>query len=141
MIYFYCFTVFLLVLASAKNDSNKILENKTIDHIQNSLKYTIRCVEVSIAFYLLSIIRIETNFIFWIIKTGIMCIVIRVAFFDFALNLFRKLPIGYISKKADGVYTGTKESKYDDFLAKIGVNANVIRVTFIILFITLLFFV
>lgn len=139
MIYFYCFTVFLLVLASAKNDSNKILENKTIDHIQNSYRYTIQCMEASMAFYLLSLIENETNFIFWIIKTGVMAAVTRAAFFDFALNLFRKLPIGYISKKADGVYTGTKESKYDDFLAKIGVNANIIRIVFIILFVVSLF--
>ena len=141
MIYFYCLTIFLLVLAAAQNDSSDISKNIPINHIRTSIKYAFRCIEISLAFYLLSSLQGEVNLAIWLIKTALMSIIIRAAFFDFALNLFRKLPIGYISKNANGVYTGAKESKYDDLLYKIGVNANVVRITFIVLFFVLLFLI
>lgn len=46
----------------------------------------------------------------------------------------------YISKNADGNYCGTKESRYDDFLHKLKINSNFIRVISFVLSIIWFFY-
>ena len=80
-------------------------------------------------------------FIKWLFFCGITVAVLRVGFYDFCLNLFRGKSIWYISPNADGNYTGTKESLYDDLLHRFGINANTIRVSGVIASIVWLFII
>jgi hypothetical protein len=110
------------VLLNAVIDAKNILDNKPIDHKKESVEFSIYCIIISLLFYFYAI---DMSFIKWVIHCIITIGVIRAGWFDFLLNGFRRLSIFYISKNADGNYTGTKESRWDDFIGK---YANVFRV-------------
>jgi len=120
---FYFVCIFLLVLLNAVIDAKNILDNKPIDHKKESVEFSIYCIIISLLFYFYH--AIDMSFIKWVIHCIFTISIIRAGWFDFLLNGFRGLNIFYISKNADGNYTGTKESRWDDFVGK---YANVIRV-------------
>jgi hypothetical protein len=119
---FYFVCIFLLVLLHAVVDAKNILGGKSIDHKKESIEFSIYCVIISLLFYFYAI---DMSFIKWVIYCILTIGVIRAGWFDFLLNGFRGLNIFYISKNADGNYTGTKESRWDDFIGK---YANVFRI-------------
>ena len=125
---FYFVCIFLLVLLHAAVDAQTILEGKPIDHKRESVEFSIYCIIISLLFYFYH--DIDMSFIKWVIHCIITIGVIRAGWFDFLLNGFRGLSIFYISKNADGNYTGTKESRWDDFIGK---YANVYRIVNLVL--------
>jgi len=114
MFYFVC--IFLLVLLHATIDAKNILDGKSIDHKKESIWFSIFCAVVSISFYFFH--DVNMSFILWFKHCVLTILIIRSGWFDFLLNIFRGLNIFYISKNADGNYTGTKESRWDDFIGK-----------------------
>lgn len=119
---FYFVCIFLLVLIHAVIDAKNILDGKPIEHKKEAVEFSIYCIIISLLFYFYVI---NMPFIKWVIHCILTVGVIRAGWFDFLLNGFRGLDIFYISKNADGKYTGTKESRWDDLIGK---YANIIRI-------------
>jgi len=135
---FYFVIILLLVIISASIDAMNILDGKSIDHKKESFEFGIYCIIISLSFYHFGSVKI--NFILWILYCIFTTLIVRTGWFDFLLNVFRGKSPFYISKNADGNYTGTKESKYDDFLHKIKINANYVRVISFVLSIIWFFY-
>jgi len=125
---FYFVCIFLLVLLHASVDAWTILEGKPIYHKKEAVEFSAYCIIISLLFYCYH--TVDISFMRWLLHCIITITVIRVGWFDFLLNGFRGLNVFYISKNADGNYTGTKESRWDDFVGK---YANVIRICSLLL--------
>lgn len=121
--YYYYFIMLFLVVIHAKTDADEIKKGETINHKIEFLVFLILS--------LLSMFILYTSdampFFKWCIYCGITAALLRAGFYDFSLNLLRGKSMWYISANADGNYTGTKESWYDDMLRKLKLNANHIR--------------
>jgi len=128
---FYFVCIFLLVLLHAAFNARTILEGKPIDHKKEFVEFSIYCIIISLLFYFYHAINMP--FIKWVDHCVFTVLVIRVGWFDFLLNIFRGLNVFYISKNADGNYTGTKESRWDDFIGKYANVSRIVNLVFSII--------
>ncbi len=113
--------VFALTMLHAYFDSWQFSKWKTVNHFSEFAIY------LSLAIALCVVIdwseRIGIKWLAWCIATTLLT---RVAFYDFALNIFRKgfKGVFYISPNALDGYSGTKESWWD---SKVKKHANWVR--------------
>jgi len=133
--YYYYFLMLLLIVIHAKVDTDEIKRGKPINH---NLEFLIFLIITLLSMFILYT-KDAMPFIKWCIYCGITAPLLRAGFYDFTLNLLRGKSMWYISPNADGNYTGTKESWYDDILGKLKINANHIRMAALILSIVWLF--
>jgi hypothetical protein len=119
-------------------DADEIKRYKTINH-----KVEFFFFSFTIAFSILMFYQswYLLTFLEWAIYCVVTTLFLRVGFYDFSLNLFRGKNLWYVSKNADGNYSGTKESLYDDLLHKFCLNPNAIRLGGVIISILWLLFI
>lgn len=135
--YYYLISIFLVVL-HAYIDADEIKRYKTINHKVEFFFFSFVVLLSIIMFYQS---WYPLSFLQWTIFCGITTLFLRIGFYDFSLNLFRGKSIWYVSPNADGNYTGTKESLYDDLLHRFGLKPNVVRLGGVIISILWLLFI
>jgi hypothetical protein len=109
--------------------SDKIKKGISINHVKHFLEF---CFSV----FLIAILLFDVDkiiFVKWILHCSVFTVLLRGAIYDYMLNLLRGKNIGYVSTRADGIYTGTNESWYDDILHRFKINQNVFRLACILL--------
>ena len=109
--------------------SDKIKKGISINHVKHFLEF---CFSV----FLIAILLFDVDkisFVKWILHCSVFTVLLRGALYDYMLNLLRGKNIGYVSPRADGIYTGTNESWYDDILHRFKINQNVFRLVCILL--------
>lgn len=122
-------TTILIMLFFCVVQSDKIKKGQSINHVKHFLEF---CFSI----FLIAILLFDTDkisFAKWIFHCSIFTILLRGAMYDYMLNLLRGKNIGYVSPKAEGIYTGTNESWYDDVLHRFKINQNVFRLVCILL--------
>jgi len=138
ILYYYYFIALFLVVVHAYIDADEIKRYKTINHKVEFLFFSFTICLSILLFYQS---WYSLSFLEWAMYCGITTLFLRVGFYDFSLNLFRGKNLWYVSKNADGNYSGTKESLYDDLLHKFSLNPNVIRLVGVIISILWLLFI
>ncbi len=119
----YLTLVLIFTLIHAKLDAIKILRHEYIDHFWRTTIWFFACI--------LPIPFIE-SFDFYFVYAIMSAIIIRIGFYDFSLNKFRKLPWSYTS-----TMTG---SFWDKFEQKYNIDENIVRWSGLILSILLFIF-
>lgn len=122
-------TTILIMLFFCVVQSDKIKKGQSINHIKHFLEF---CFFI----FLIAVLLFDTDlisFFKWIVYCGVSAILLRGALYDYMLNLLRGKNIGYVSPRADGIYTGTNESWYDDMLHKFKINQNFLRIACVFL--------
>jgi hypothetical protein len=109
--------VIAIIVVHAGIDAYLIKKNKPIYHIVEQLIFSLFWIGI-VEFYWLNSTK-------YIIENCLFVLGARIALFDFALNIFRDKTLFYISPNANGKYTGTNESWWDDILQS---KANYIRI-------------
>jgi hypothetical protein len=122
-------TTILIMLFFCVFQSDKIKKGQSINHIKHFLLF---CLSIFLMVILLFDVD-KISFAWWIFHCSVFTIFIRGAMYDYMLNLLRGKSIGYVSPRADGIYTGTNESWYDDMLHRFQINQNVLRIVCIFL--------
>jgi hypothetical protein len=115
----------LVMLFFSLSQVSKFEDGEKINHVIAFAEFFLVCCLASVIAYDVERIR----FSYWVCYCLVSIILVRGGFYDFILNSMRGKGIWYVSPKADGVYTGNKESWYDDILAKFNINQNVVRLT------------
>jgi len=122
-------TTILIMLLFCVIQSDIIKKGQSINHVKHFLEF---CLSV----FLIAILLFDTDkvsFVRWILHCSVFTILLRGALYDYMINLIRGKNIGYVSPRADGIYTGTNESWYDDILHKFKINQNFLRIVCILL--------
>ena len=117
------FIYFAITVAHSIIDAKTIEKKKSINHNKEfTIVASLTAIAASVIYF-----TIDVNWLVWIVYCVSVSVSVRMGFYDFMLNELRGLPLDYVSVNADGNYTGKKESWYDDFLTKVKINPNIVR--------------